>query len=243
MSMSPVPISGGMHAQVIAAHPNICKQLHMPAQSGSSAVLQRMRRGYTREAYDALIQRVRGLMPEVRACHPPASLSCPCVPALPVDCAHHAHLTGSLGRAPVVVVSCPKVCEAGLAVLLPSAACTGVAAEQVALSTDLISGFCGETEEDHAATLDLLQRTGYDQAFLFAYSRRDKTHAARHLQVRALWWRTTSALHLRSVPLRAMHAFLQAWQSQDPRGLSRHARWLPAPASPAPVTVGAGRQV
>jgi tRNA A37 methylthiotransferase MiaB len=55
-------------SQVIAAHPNIAKQLHMPAQSGSSSVLQRMRRGYTREAYDALIQRVRALMPEVRAC-------------------------------------------------------------------------------------------------------------------------------------------------------------------------------
>jgi hypothetical protein len=49
----------------------------------------------------------------------------------------------------------------------------------------MICGFCGEDEGDHAATLDLLRSVGYDQAFLFAYSRRDKTHAARHLQVSA----------------------------------------------------------
>jgi tRNA A37 methylthiotransferase MiaB len=47
----------------------------------------------------------------------------------------------------------------------------------------MIAGFCGETEEDHAATLDLLERVGYEQAFLYAYSLRDKTHAARHYQV------------------------------------------------------------
>eukprot|EP00873_Tetraselmis_striata_P009339 jgi/Tetstr1/429603/TSEL_019501.t1 len=100
----------------VARHHNICSQLHMPAQSGSSSVLASMRRGYTREAYDALIDRVRRILP------------------------------------------------------------------QVALSTDIITGFCGETEEDHAATVQLMRATGYDQAFMFAYSRRDKTHAARHLE-------------------------------------------------------------
>lgn len=44
---------------------NICKQIHLPAQSGSSAVLDRMRRGYTREAYLRLVERIRGIMPEV----------------------------------------------------------------------------------------------------------------------------------------------------------------------------------
>ena len=44
-------------------------------------------------------------------------------------------------------------------------------------------GFCGESEADHLETLDLIQRVGYDQAFLFAYSERSQTHAARHLQV------------------------------------------------------------
>lgn len=51
--------------QVIAATPNVCNYLHMPAQSGSSATLQRMRRGYTREAYDALVQRAREVIPNV----------------------------------------------------------------------------------------------------------------------------------------------------------------------------------
>ena len=51
--------------QVIAARPNVCKQLHMPAQSGSTSTLQRMRRGYSREAYDALVQHVRKIMPSV----------------------------------------------------------------------------------------------------------------------------------------------------------------------------------
>ena len=47
----------------------------------------------------------------------------------------------------------------------------------------MIAGFCGESEADHAASLDLLESVGYEQAFLYAYSLRDKTHAARHYQV------------------------------------------------------------
>ncbi|KAK9904127.1 hypothetical protein WJX75_005094 [Coccomyxa subellipsoidea] len=102
--------------QVIATHSNICKSLHMPAQSGSTRTLSRMKRGYTREAYDALIQRARAFMPHI------------------------------------------------------------------AFSTDIIVGFCGEEENDHQQTMNLLRSVGYDQAFLFAYSKREKTHAARHLQ-------------------------------------------------------------
>uniref|UniRef100_A0A1D2A981 CDK5RAP1-like protein n=1 Tax=Auxenochlorella protothecoides TaxID=3075 RepID=A0A1D2A981_AUXPR len=101
--------------RVIADRPNVCTQLHMPAQSGSSAVLAAMRRGYTREAYDALVDRVRAALPGV------------------------------------------------------------------ALSTDMISGFCGETPADHAASLDLMVRHAFDAAFTFAYSDRERTHAARHL--------------------------------------------------------------
>eukprot|EP00899_Mesostigma_viride_P021881 jgi/Mesvir1/29695/Mv00929-RA.1 len=101
---------------VIAAHPNVCKSLHLPVQSGSSAVLERMRRGYTREAYLDLVDHIRRKLPGV------------------------------------------------------------------ALSSDFISGFCGESEADHADTLSLLASVGYEQAFMFAYSRRDKTHAARHLE-------------------------------------------------------------
>jgi hypothetical protein len=43
------------------------------------------------------------------------------------------------------------------------------------------AGFCGETDQEHRATADLLLRTRYDNAFIFAYSQRDKTYAARHL--------------------------------------------------------------
>lgn len=102
--------------RVVAETPNVCKQLHVPAQSGSTTTLERMRRGYTREAYDRLIQRIRAMIPHV------------------------------------------------------------------ALSSDFISGFCGETEDEHAATLDLLERVEYEQAFMFHYSRRDKTRAARHFE-------------------------------------------------------------
>jgi len=98
----------------IKDHHNICYQLHMPAQSGSTEVLSRMRRGYTREAYDDLVLHIRESLPGV------------------------------------------------------------------ALSTDMIAGFCGETEEDHQLSVDLMRQVRYDLAFLFAYSSRDKTHAARH---------------------------------------------------------------
>lgn len=50
---------------VIAAYPNVCKQLHMPAQSGSTTALQRMKRGYSREAYDELVNHVREVLPNV----------------------------------------------------------------------------------------------------------------------------------------------------------------------------------
>ena len=102
--------------ELIADRPNICNQLHLPAQSGSDRVLERMRRGYTAEAYLELVQRARGIIPGV------------------------------------------------------------------ALSSDFIAGFCGESEEEHEHTLDLIRAVGYDQAYLFAYSLRDRTHAAHKLQ-------------------------------------------------------------
>ncbi|XP_078442119.1 methylthiotransferase [Wolffia australiana] len=93
---------------------NICKNIHLPAQSGNTAVLERMRRGYTREAYLDLVQKIRSIIPDV------------------------------------------------------------------GLSSDFICGFCGETEEEHADTLSLMKAVGYDMAYMFAYSMREKTHAHRN---------------------------------------------------------------
>ncbi|XP_011255399.1 CDK5RAP1-like protein [Camponotus floridanus] len=50
---------------LIAERPNICKQIHLPAQSGNSAVLDRMRRGYTREAYLDLVYHIRNILPDI----------------------------------------------------------------------------------------------------------------------------------------------------------------------------------
>ena len=51
--------------EVMAASPRICKYLHIPAQSGSNEVLKRMNRGYTVEQYTSLLDRARGIMPDV----------------------------------------------------------------------------------------------------------------------------------------------------------------------------------
>ncbi|KAJ8712038.1 hypothetical protein PYW07_004880 [Mythimna separata] len=99
--------------QIISERPNICKLLHLPAQSGSSAVLERMRRGYTREAYLQLVEDVKRTIPGV------------------------------------------------------------------GLSTDMICGFCGETEEEFQETLSLMELVDYNIAFLFPYSMREKTTAYR----------------------------------------------------------------
>ncbi|KAL5277210.1 CDK5RAP1 family protein [Megaselia abdita] len=101
---------------VIKKHNNICKSLHMPAQSGSSTVLERMRRGYTRESYLELIKHIRSRVPEV------------------------------------------------------------------SLSTDMICGFCGETDEEFADTMSLMEQVKYNVAYLFAYSMREKTTAHRRYQ-------------------------------------------------------------
>jgi MiaB/RimO family radical SAM methylthiotransferase len=101
--------------QLMAERHNVCNQLHMPAQSGSTSALKRMRRGYSREAYLELMDTVHTMIPDV------------------------------------------------------------------ALSSDFITGFCGETEEEHRDTLSLMGNVQYDMAFMFAYSMRGKTHAHRNL--------------------------------------------------------------
>lgn len=100
---------------VMASLPNVCRAVHLPAQSGSDRMLVAMNRKYTREWYLGRLAAIRRKMP---------------------DCA---------------------------------------------ISTDLIAGFCGETEEDHAQTLSLMREVGYDSAYMFKYSQRPGTQAARRM--------------------------------------------------------------
>ena len=101
---------------VMAKYENICKYIHLPVQSGSSTMLKRMNRGYTREWYMDRVAAVRRIMPE---------------------------------------------CE---------------------LSTDIITGFCGETLEEHDETISLLKEVGYIMAYHFKYSERPRTLAERKFE-------------------------------------------------------------
>ncbi|HIW53011.1 MAG TPA: tRNA (N6-isopentenyl adenosine(37)-C2)-methylthiotransferase MiaB [Candidatus Alistipes excrementipullorum] len=101
--------------EVMASRPNICRCIHLPAQSGSTAMLEKMNRKYTREWYLDRIAAIRRYMP---------------------DCA---------------------------------------------ITTDIIAGFCGETEADHEATLSLMREVGYEFAYMFKYSERPGTFAQRHM--------------------------------------------------------------
>jgi len=113
---SPYPVD--FTADVIAAiaeEPKVCKYVHLPVQSGSDVVLERMRRGYTVDDYRTIVANLRRAMP------------------------------------------------------------------QIALSTDILTGFSGETEDDHQQTLALMREIRFDSAFMFAYSERDLTFAAKKL--------------------------------------------------------------
>jgi tRNA-2-methylthio-N6-dimethylallyladenosine synthase len=96
----------------MAETPNVCHQLHMPLQSGSDAVLRRMRRSYRQERYLGILSRVRAAMPDA------------------------------------------------------------------AVTTDIIVGFPGETDEDFEATLDTVRAARFAGAFTFQYSPRPGTPAA-----------------------------------------------------------------
>ena len=99
--------------ETMAAHGNICRHIHLPVQSGSDRMLEKMRRRYTRGQYLDRVAKIRALMP---------------------DCA---------------------------------------------ISTDVIAGFCSETEDDHRDTLTLFEEVGFDAAFMFQYSERPGTLAAK----------------------------------------------------------------
>ncbi|MEJ0057469.1 MAG: tRNA (N6-isopentenyl adenosine(37)-C2)-methylthiotransferase MiaB [Bacteroidota bacterium] len=99
-----------LHA--MARHENICKNIHLPLQSGSSRVLELMNRGYTREWYIEKINHIRAI--------------------LGADCG---------------------------------------------ITSDMIAGFCSETEEEHLETISMMDLVKYDYSYMFIYSERPGTLA------------------------------------------------------------------
>lgn len=102
--------------RTMAKHPNICKHIHLPAQSGNNRILKLMKRNYTREWYLERVAAIRAVMP---------------------DCA---------------------------------------------ITSDLFCGFHDESEEDFQETLSLMREVGYEASFMFKYSERPGTYAAKYLE-------------------------------------------------------------
>jgi len=100
----------------MAKFDNICNYIHLPVQTGSTRMLERMNRQHTREEYIELVDNIKRIIPEC------------------------------------------------------------------AISQDMITGFCGETEEDHKDTLSLMEYVKYDFGFMFAYSERPGTLAAKKFE-------------------------------------------------------------
>lgn len=100
--------------ETMARYDNICNHIHLPVQSGSDRLLEKMRRRYTAEWYLERVAMIREVLP---------------------GCG---------------------------------------------ITTDVIAGFCSETKEDHQQTLELFRKVGFDYAYMFYYSERPGTLAARH---------------------------------------------------------------
>lgn len=98
--------------EVMKHSKKICRHLHLPVQSGSSRILQKMNRRYTKESYLELVRKIKEAIPDI------------------------------------------------------------------SLTTDIIVGFPGETEEDFEETMDVVRKVRYDSAFTFIYSKRTGTPAA-----------------------------------------------------------------
>lgn len=102
--------------EVIAKHENVCNYIHLPVQSGSTEMLKRMNRGYSREWYLERIDAIRRIIP---------------------------------------------TCS---------------------ISTDLIAGFCDETDEEHADTISMMEIVQWEFAYMYKYSERPKTLAERRYE-------------------------------------------------------------
>ncbi|MCH8299575.1 MAG: tRNA (N6-isopentenyl adenosine(37)-C2)-methylthiotransferase MiaB [Candidatus Marinimicrobia bacterium] len=101
--------------EVMLKYDNICNHIHLPLQSGSDSMLERMNRNYTKEEFISLAEKFKKRIPGI------------------------------------------------------------------AISTDIIVGFCGETEEEFSDTLDVVRRIKFDSAFMFKYSERPHTAAFKRM--------------------------------------------------------------
>ena len=99
--------------ELLATEERLCRHLHLPVQHGSSTVLKRMNRKYTREEYESLVRRIRERVPEI------------------------------------------------------------------SLTTDLLIGFPGESEQDFEETLDLMRKIRFDDAYMYYFNPREGTPAAK----------------------------------------------------------------
>lgn len=97
---------------VMASEPKVCRHLHLPLQSGSTALLKRMNRHYTKESYLELVEKIRNRVPDI------------------------------------------------------------------SITTDIIVGFPGETDQDFDDTMDVVEKARFESAFTFIYSKRTGTPAA-----------------------------------------------------------------
>jgi len=91
---------------------------------------------------------------------------------------HHVHLPVQSGSDRVLAAMRRAYTTADIRALV---AHLRAAVPDIAITTDILSGYGGETEEDHAATLALMREIGFDSAFMFRYSERSGTYAARHV--------------------------------------------------------------
>ena len=108
----PKDMSNGV-LYTMAMYPNICTHIHLPVQSGSDRMLEKMHRKYDVAKYMERISKIREIIPDA------------------------------------------------------------------SITTDIIAGFCSETEEDHQATMKLMREVGFDSAFMFQYSQREGTVASK----------------------------------------------------------------
>ncbi len=101
---------------VMAEYPNICKQIHLPLQSGNDRILELMNRTYTQDEFLKLVDKIRHKIPNI------------------------------------------------------------------SFSTDVIVGFCSETDDEHRDTYEVMKQVEFDSAFIFKYSERKQTIASRKMK-------------------------------------------------------------